>query len=151
VSTRAGQAHSLLHCHFESAVRALAVAWPGELKRLRPVLESPDYARAAPAGRLSMLDGQVSSLAHGQDIFTRDVFAEVVRRLAGEMTSSGIRHVDRTRRRRRATGLARECPRPDDHPGLSDLRRCPPRHPTCLRRSPSLMEASYEHKRNRAP
>ena len=41
-----------------------------------------------------MLDDQVGRLAHGQDIFTRDVFTEVVRQLAGEMTSSGIRHVD---------------------------------------------------------
>ena len=86
--------HSLLHCHFESALRALAVARPGELERLRPVFESPAYARATPAGRLSLLDGQVTRLSQGQDIFTREVFAEVVRRLGEEMTSSGIRHVD---------------------------------------------------------
>jgi len=87
-------AHSLLHCHFESALRALAVARPGELERLRPAFESPAYARATPAGRLSLLDGQVTHLTQGQDIFTREVFAEVVRRLGEEMTSSGIRHVD---------------------------------------------------------
>ena len=94
MKTRADQVHSLLHCHFESALRALAVTRPGELKRLRPVVDSSGYARATPATRLSMLDAQVGSLAHGQDIFTRDVFAEVVRRLAGEMTGSGISHVD---------------------------------------------------------
>ena len=41
-----------------------------------------------------MLDRRAGQLAHDQDIFTRDVFAEVVRRLTAEMTSSGIRHVD---------------------------------------------------------
>lgn len=86
--------HSLLHCHFESALRALAVARPGQLKELRLVYESAAYAQAAPATRLSLLDGQVTRLAHGQDIFTREVFAEVVRRLCAEMTSSGIGHVD---------------------------------------------------------
>ena len=87
-------AHALLHCHFESALRALAVARPGELERLWPVFESPAYARATPAGRLSLLDGQVTHLTQGQDIFTREVYAEVVRQLGEEMTSSGIRHVD---------------------------------------------------------
>jgi hypothetical protein len=87
-------AHSLLHCHFESALRALAVTRPAELDRLRPAFESPAYARATPAGRLSLLDGQVTQLTQGQDIFTREVFAEVVRRLGEEMTSSGIGHVD---------------------------------------------------------
>jgi hypothetical protein len=87
-------AHSLLHCHFESALRALAVTRPEELGRLRPAFESPAYAQADPAGRLSLLDGQVTQLTQGQDIFTREVFAEVVRRLGEEMTSSGIGHVD---------------------------------------------------------
>jgi hypothetical protein len=86
--------HSLLHCHFESALRALAVARPGELERLRPAFERPSYVRATPAGRLRLLDGEVARLAYGQDIFTREVFDEVVRRLGEEMTSSGIRHVD---------------------------------------------------------
>jgi hypothetical protein len=81
VKTRADQVHSLLHCHFESALRALAVARPREPERLRPVFDSPDYARASPAEKLSMLDRRVGQLAHDQDIFTRDVFAEVVRRL----------------------------------------------------------------------
>jgi hypothetical protein len=34
-------------------------------------------ARAAPARRISLLDGQVTRLAQGQGIFTRVVFAEV--------------------------------------------------------------------------
>ena len=94
MKTRADQVHSLLHCHFESALRALAVARPREPECLRPVFDSPGYARASPAEKLSMLDRQVGQLAHDQDIFTRDVFAEVVRRLTAEMTSSGVRHVD---------------------------------------------------------
>ena len=94
MKTRADQVHSLLHCHFESALRALAVARPREMRRLRLVFNSPRYARATPAEKLSVLDRQVGRLAHDQDIFTREVFAEVVRRLTAEMTSSGIRHVD---------------------------------------------------------
>jgi adenosine deaminase len=86
--------HSLLHCHFESGLRALAVARPGELERLRPVFESVSYAQATSAGRLSLLEEQVKRLVQGQDIFTREIFDEVVRRLAAEMTSSGIGHVD---------------------------------------------------------
>jgi hypothetical protein len=86
--------YSLLHCHFESALRALAVARPGHLQRLRPVYESDTYTHATPAGRLSLLDRQVARLAEGQDIFSREVFAAVVRRLSEEMTGSGIGHVD---------------------------------------------------------
>jgi adenosine deaminase len=85
---------SLLHCHFESALRALAVARPAQLERLRPVFRYAAYAHATPAGRLSLLDHQVTRLARERDIFTREVFAEVVRRLGEEMTSSGIRHLD---------------------------------------------------------
>jgi hypothetical protein len=88
------RARPLLHCHFESALRALAVTRPGELQRLRPAFESPSYARATAAGRPSLLDQQVTRLTQGQDIFTREVFAEVVRQLSAEMTSSGIGHVD---------------------------------------------------------
>jgi hypothetical protein len=86
--------HSLLHCHFESALRALAVTRPGDIEHVRAAFESRAYARATPIGRLSLLDQQVARLAQGRDIFTRAVFAEVVRRLGEEMTSSGIRHVD---------------------------------------------------------
>jgi adenosine deaminase len=86
--------HSLLHCHFESALRALAIARPGELERLRSAFESPSYARATPAGRLSLLDRHVTQLTQGQDIFTGEIFTEVIRRLGEEMTSSGIGHLD---------------------------------------------------------
>jgi hypothetical protein len=87
-------AHSLLHCHFESALRALAVTRPAELDRLRQAFDSPEYARATPAGRLSVLGRQVTQLTEDQGIFTREVFVEVVRRLGEELVSSGIGHVD---------------------------------------------------------
>jgi hypothetical protein len=74
----------MLHCHFESAR-------PGDIEHVRAAFESRAYARATPIGRLSLLDQQVARLAQGRDIFTREVFAEVVRRLGVEMTSSGIR------------------------------------------------------------
>ena len=86
--------HSLLHCHFESGLRALAVARPARPESLRAVYESRAYQRATPAGRLSLLDKHVTQLTQDQDIFTRPVFAEVVRRLGAEMTGSGIDHVD---------------------------------------------------------
>jgi hypothetical protein len=86
--------HSLLHCHFESGLRALAVARPAQLEGLRPVYESRAYERAVPAGRLSLLDEHVTRLTQAPDIFTRPVFAEVVRRLGAEMTGSGISHLD---------------------------------------------------------
>jgi adenosine deaminase len=94
VNPRGHQAHALLHCHFESALRALAVARPGELQRLEASFGSRAYARATPAGRLRLLDRQVTRLTSGQDIFTREVFDEVARRLGEEMTRSGIGHLD---------------------------------------------------------
>jgi hypothetical protein len=58
------------------------------------VQESPAYASATPAGRLGLLDQQVTTLTKDPDLFSRDVFAEVVRRLGEEMTGSGIGYVD---------------------------------------------------------
>jgi Adenosine deaminase len=86
--------HSLLHCHFESGLRALAVVRPAQLEALRSVYESAAYRRADPAGRLGLLDGQVAQLTRDEGIFTPQVFAKVVRRLWVEMTSSGIGHLD---------------------------------------------------------
>jgi hypothetical protein len=86
--------HSLLHCHFESGLRALAVARPAQLARLRPTFESPAYKHAAPAGRLCLLDQQVEQLTRDLDVFTPRVFAKVARRFWVEMTSSGVTHVD---------------------------------------------------------
>ncbi len=60
--------HSLLHCHFESALRALAVTRPGDIEHVRAAFESRAYARATPIGRLSLLDQQVARLAQGRDI-----------------------------------------------------------------------------------
>ena len=86
--------HSLLHCHFESGLRALAVAQPAQLARLRPAFESPAYKHAAPAGKRCLLDQQAEHLTRDLDIFTPRVFAEVARRFWVEMTSSGVAHVD---------------------------------------------------------
>jgi cytosine/adenosine deaminase-related metal-dependent hydrolase len=86
--------HSLLHCHFESGLRALAVAQPAQLAWLRPVFETLAYKHAAPAGRLRLLDQQAEHLTRTLDIFTPRVFAKVARRFWVEMTSSGVTHVD---------------------------------------------------------
>jgi len=86
--------HSLLHCHFESGLRALAVTRPGLLERLQSVYQSAPYLGAAPAARLALLDQQVSRLTEERGIFRPEVFAEVVRRLCREMTGSGVSHVD---------------------------------------------------------
>jgi adenosine deaminase len=86
--------HNLLHCHFESGLRALAVACPARLEPLRAMNESTAYQRADPAGRLRLLDGQVAQLTQDQGIFTPQVFAKVVRRLRAEMISSDVSHLD---------------------------------------------------------
>ena len=86
--------HSLLHCHFESGLRALAVTRPARLEPLRAVYESTAYQRADPAARLGLLDGQVAQLTRDQEIFTPQVFAKAVRRLWVEMTSSGVSHLE---------------------------------------------------------
>lgn len=87
--------HSLLHCHFESGLRAVAAARPAELDRVRAAFEWPAYQRATPARRMQLLDEQVSRVTRDhEDIFTPAVFTAVVRRLHAEMTSSRISHVD---------------------------------------------------------
>ncbi len=86
--------HSLLRCHFESGLRALAVAQPAQLARLRPTFESSSYKHADPAERLCLLNQQVEHLTRDLDVFTPWVFAKVARRFWAEMTSSGVTHVD---------------------------------------------------------
>jgi len=86
--------HSLLHCHFESALRAVALTRPERLESLRLTFESPAYVHATPAGRLRLLDAQIARLAQDQGIFTRELFTQIVGRLGEEMSSAGISHVD---------------------------------------------------------
>lgn len=86
--------HSVLHCHFESGLRAVAATSPAQLERLPPVFDSPAYLRATAAERLRLLDQQVARLTQDPGIFTPEVFHEVVQQLYAEMTGSGISHVD---------------------------------------------------------
>lgn len=86
--------YSVLHCHFESALRALAFVKPDRLRHLRTVYESAAYRRATPAGRLTLLWHNVLRLAENEDIFTEDTFRQIVRRLLDDMREAGIEHVD---------------------------------------------------------
>lgn len=86
--------HSLLHCHFESALRALALTQPQKLRPLWKTYESEKYQTLTPGQRLTLLWRTVMGLSHGEDIFTENTFREIVRRLLLEMTESDVEHVD---------------------------------------------------------
>ena len=86
--------YSLLHCHFESALRALALAKPDRLQYVQAVYSSPAYRRAAPAERLTLLWRKVLSLTDNEDIFSELTFRQVVRRLLDEMRASRVEHID---------------------------------------------------------
>jgi adenosine deaminase len=86
--------YSLLHCHFESALRAVALVKPQWLHRLEAVCSSPVYTHAAPADRLYLLWNTVQSMTDDSDLFTEATFRAVVQRFADEMAMSHVEHVD---------------------------------------------------------
>lgn len=86
--------YSLLHCHFESALRALTLVKPDRLQYLRAVYVSRAYRGATPAGRLTLLWQKVSSLTDNEDIFHEVTFRKVIRGLLDEMRASCVEHVD---------------------------------------------------------
>lgn len=86
--------YSLLHCHFESALRALAHAKPERVQHVRALYSSSEYMRATPAARLTLLWRRMLSLSEGEDIFDEETFREIVRRLFAEMTASDVEHID---------------------------------------------------------
>jgi adenosine deaminase len=86
--------YSVLHCHFESALRALALVKPDRLRHLRTVYQSPAYGRATPAGRLTLLWQNVLTLTEDEDLFSAETFRQVARRLLADMRASCVEHVD---------------------------------------------------------
>jgi adenosine deaminase len=86
--------YSVLHCHFESALRALALVRPDRLRHLRTVYDSSDYVHATPAGKLTLLWQNVLALTEDEDIFGEDTFRQVARRLLDDMRASCIEHID---------------------------------------------------------
>src|SRR5690348_12244285 len=86
--------YSLLHCHFESALRALDVAKPDRIQHLRGVYASQRYKRSTPAERLTLLWRTVISLTDDENIFSEITFRRVVQRLLDDMETSRIEHVD---------------------------------------------------------
>ncbi|TDD40305.1 hypothetical protein [Saccharopolyspora elongata] len=86
--------YSLLHCHFESALRAIALVRSRKVSHLETVVASPFYDRVSPADRLYLLWNTVQGLTDGEDLFTEEVFRSVVRRFLDEMTASHVEHVD---------------------------------------------------------
>lgn len=86
--------YSLLHCHFESALRALAHARPHRLRHIRAVYSSSAYQDATPAERLYLLWPRMLNLAEDEDIFGETTFRRIVRRLLDDMTASRVEHID---------------------------------------------------------
>lgn len=86
--------YSLLHCHFESALRALALTRPARLRHVRALYSSQAYRRARPAERLTLLWQKVLDLTDNENIFTELTFRQVVRRLVHEMNASRVEHID---------------------------------------------------------
>ncbi len=86
--------YSLLHCHFESALRALALVKPDRLQYLRTVYSSRAYRGATPAGRLTLLWQKVLSLTDNEDIYHEVTFRKIIKGLLDEMTASCVEHID---------------------------------------------------------
>lgn len=86
--------YSLLHVHFESALRALMVTYPDRLHDVRAVTHTPAYRHAQPAERLGLLWRQVTSLTEHEDIFHEQTFRQSVRQLLADMAASRVEHVD---------------------------------------------------------
>jgi adenosine deaminase len=84
--------YSVLHCHFESAPRALALVEPTQLRHLRSVCESPAYAHATPAGRLTVLWQHVLTLTEDEDIFTEKRFRQIARGMLDDMRHESVLH-----------------------------------------------------------
>lgn len=86
--------YSILHCHFESALRAVAVAQPRAFRdRETAVAPAIDHL-VTPAERLYALWNTAQAVADGADIFTEEIFRLVVRRFLDEMAESRVEHVD---------------------------------------------------------
>lgn len=86
---------SLLHFHFESALRVIASARPGLLKNVYSTFGSAQYRTASPAQRLNLLERQVQQLAQcNQDLFTEQIFETVVKTFIKALERSNVEHVD---------------------------------------------------------
>ncbi|ONH22646.1 hypothetical protein [Pseudofrankia asymbiotica] len=87
--------YSLLHCHFESALRALDLARPERVHHLRALYRTPGYLGSSPAERLTLLWRTVLSLTEDdEEIFAESTFHLVVQRLLAEMRASQVEHAD---------------------------------------------------------
>jgi len=87
--------YSLLHCHFESALRALDLARPERAQHLRALYRTAGYLGSSPAERLTLLWRTVLSLTEDdEEIFAESNFHLVVQRLLAEMCASQVEHVD---------------------------------------------------------
>jgi adenosine deaminase len=85
----------LLHLHFESVLRTVAVARPDLLKTMDQVFCSASYRAASPVQRLRLLDAHIQCLAQGHaDLFTEQTFVRVVRAFVQELVRSRVEHAD---------------------------------------------------------
>lgn len=85
---------SLLHLHFESVLRAIALARPGLLKKVYRVFSSVQYHAATPPQRLWLLERQIQQCAQFNDLFTEQVFEGVIQAFLKELELSQVGHVD---------------------------------------------------------
>lgn len=85
---------SLLHFHFESVLRAIASARPDLLKKVYWTFRSTQYRAASPAQRLHLLEEYIQQFARLNDIFTEQVFKQVVQDLLIQLEQSQVGHVD---------------------------------------------------------
>lgn len=86
--------YSVLHMHFESALRVARQAHPERLAEIQAVYESPRFAGLTPAERLTLLWSTAVSLTDGENIFTEAMFRAIVRDALEELRSEEVEHVD---------------------------------------------------------
>lgn len=85
----------LLHLHFESVLRALAVTSPSALTQVHNTFSSVVYQKAAPAQRLHLLENQIQHQAQlTPEAFTESVFTHMVHAFLEELEQSHIEHAD---------------------------------------------------------
>ena len=86
----------LLHCHFESVLRAIAIERPELLNVVYSTFASTQFRAAPPAQRLHFLEERIQGVAEAVQgsIFTEEVFERVVQTFLYELEMSQIEHVD---------------------------------------------------------
>jgi adenosine deaminase len=86
--------YSLLHCHFESALRAMRIAAPAKARRIPEVYRWPAYRLGTPQQRLTLLWREVLRLSDDESMFSEDTYRRIVRQLLSDAQASLVEHID---------------------------------------------------------